>query len=1088
MSKLVDLNLPIITQSHVSGFTLARVSGDLTTLWPNQQSHYIALAFQSAAQKKLINEGEYDKVYRYLNNHPPHLDTFTVTVPANKKRFDFEAHDISFDFVYWVYDGEDIFGFAPAIGVANFAKTIDELKKNLKETVLLEFQRNKRLTSQHSLISKQWYTPPVVHHHPIQLEFYTPSELMQKRQGQKENIVGKTARHITYTRMSAIGLDDYVDDLRKNLLGPYRQSVLIVGPNGCGKTALIQEFFRQHKMEFQRIPWQTTAAQLLRVLTEEGGWQYGLGQWVAELRRSADLMYVGNYAELFEVGQYAGSSVSIGDALRDGLQRNEMALIGELTEEQLEKIDLRSPGYSQLFHIVRFSERSTEEENRITSLAVKGLCELLKVGASPDAIKRIISLHRRYAPYSGYPGKTIRFFESLLLQAPKQTTTISEQAAIGAFCDESGMPPFLVDTDIPFKASQAKRFFEERVIGQHRAVDEVINGLLTVKSGMARSGKPITSALFVGPTGVGKTQIAKTLAEYIFGDAKRMVRFDMSEYSDPYSVTRLTAASEASLVTKVRQQPFAIVLFDEIEKADTSFFDLLLQVLDEGRLTDDKGEIANFCSTIVIMTSNIGGQSFSANKMGFTQNESGNTLEAHFEEAVTQHFRPELFNRIELVVPFSPLTSQEQEAVIRKEIGDLTRVPGVISRPVKLTLSESIYPILAQDIRSSKYGARAIQRIIQQRISWPLAEVLAQYKQNAPLTIEISSTNNSITIVERLANSELKETSTLLEIADDAAAHRTMVQALENGGTWISLLSHLDQLEAIKKRKKESFWQDLTLVSDYETYRSLSAQFDTLLTEAFSIEEQALTCLLDEDAGLFVQDFDAMILGAQETFVQLLVTIDSISNPHHNEASLYLYGAEQDVSFIEQQYIRWFKALTLDYQIQYIYVKTAPDTVTDTPAEEEQPKKEDDEEDLTEETLDNDIYPLLSKPSQQKNHQLIGKALTIKGPSVGLFFIQEVGIWQLESEEQKKSLMSVDVYLGLKDEYEVPQGIHRKKYYSSTKPKRRVKDFGYSDKRFGSSDYKPLTKHAEQMQELRYKSLLATHLNQSFLVIQEKES
>ena len=1086
MSKFVDFQLPVITQQHTSGFSTARVSGDLTNPWPNMQGRDLSLAFQRAAQHKLIKEGEYDRVFRYLNNHPPQTLAISVTVPANKKRLDDEPHDILFDVIYWVYEEDDLFGFIPSLDVANFAKCLDELKRNLKETVLLEFTRHKRLESQNALIARQWYTTPQVEHYPIQFEFYTPSELAELRRVQDEKIVWKTARYITYTRMESIGLETYVEELQRNILGSYRQSVLIVGPNGCGKTALIHEFFRLHRMDFKNTPWQTTAAQLLRVLTEEGGWQYGLGQWVTELRRSADIMYVGNYAELFEVGQYAGNSVSIGDALRDALQRNEITLIGEITEEQLEKIDLRSPGYSQLFHIVRFSERTVEEENRITNLAVIGLGQSLGVTIANDAIQRIISLHRRYAPYSGYPGKTIRFFESLLLRASKEIRSIGEPDAISAFCDESGMPRFLLDATIPFQQSQARRFFEERVIGQQRAVDEVINGLLTVKSGMARSGKPITSALFVGPTGVGKTQIAKTLAEYIFGDAKRMVRFDMSEYSDLYAVTRLTAASEASLVTKVRQQPFAIVLLDEIEKADASFFDLLLQVLDEGRLTDDKGEVANFCSTIVIMTSNIGAQTFSANQIGFSHTDAVDNLDAHFEEAVTQYFRPELFNRMDLVVPFSPLTGHEQEAVVKKEIGDLKRLPGITGRPVTLSISDDIYPMLAQEMTSSKYGARAVQRIIQKCLAWPLAETLARYRQDDPLMISVSCEEASINISDSLVVSENKGTHTLLEIADVAAQLRSDIQALENGGTWITLLSHIDRLEVIKLKKKEKFWKDPELVHRYESYQTLCTRFDSLLEETFNIEEQALESLQEEDAGLLIDEFKAMVTCSRATFEELLVSLDSMANPHHNNAYVFIYGKVLDITLVEGFYRQWFEALKLEFSVQYVHLLTGP-------AEEENdegsaPTKPQDNDSVLEEPSDEDVYVYLSAPSAKKYHQQVGQVFHLKGPSVGLYLTQEAGIWQIEIDENNNALLSIDLHLGNREDYEVPAGIQRKKYYSSTKPKRKFKDAWYSDKQFSKGELVPLSAHVKRMKSLRRFLLENNHLNRSFQVKQDVKS
>ena len=194
----------------------------------------------------------------------------------------------------------------------------------------------------------------------------------------------------------------------------------------------------------------------------------------------------------------------------------------------------------------------------------------------------------------------------------------------------------------------------------------------------------------------------------MFGDSGRMIRFDMSEYSDSSSVMRLIQANDASLVSKVRQAPFSVVLFDEIEKAAYNFFDLLLQVLGEGRLTDDKGDIANFCSTVIIMTSNIGAQDYMRPCVGFTgQLDAKADISKHFENVVTQYFRPELFNRIDHLVPFLPLSNDEQLAVIKKEVALLLKAPGLVNRPLHVTLENELWSWLVSLDIDFRYGARA---------------------------------------------------------------------------------------------------------------------------------------------------------------------------------------------------------------------------------------------------------------------------------------------------------------------------------------------------------------------------------------------
>src|SRR6185437_8343903 len=188
--------------------------------------------------------------------------------------------------------------------------------------------------------------------------------------------------------------------------------------------------------------------------------------------------------------------------------------------------------------------------------------------------------HRRYATYSAYPGRPLRFLENLIKDRP-ETEILGAAEVIAAFSRETGLPQFMLDPEAPLDLTAARQWFAERVIGQERAVDLVADLLAMVKAALTRPRRPIASLLFIGPTGVGKTELAKALAEYFFGDRNRLTRFDMSEFATPMAVDRLVGGAfgaEGLLTAKVREQPFSVILFDEFEKAHWSFFDLLLQV------------------------------------------------------------------------------------------------------------------------------------------------------------------------------------------------------------------------------------------------------------------------------------------------------------------------------------------------------------------------------------------------------------------------------------------------------------------------------------------------------------------------------
>ena len=273
---------------------------------------------------------------------------------------------------------------------------------------------------------------------------------------------------------------------------------------------------------------------------------------------------------------------------REPLQRGEIILIAETTEEELARLDLRSPGFSALFNRLRLRLRSDADKMTIIRKASAAIARRHKVEIIPEASAEIIRLQRRYYPYSGFPGKTIRFLESLILREKQRIDrlpVVDKAGVVAGFCRESAMPAELVDEDKPLDLDAVRSFFQQRLFGQDHAIDALVDLLAAIKTGVLRTDKPIANLLFVGPTGVGKTELAKALAAYVFGDEQRLLRLDMSEYAEPAAVLRITGDlghGEGSLVGRNSSATVCcFLLLDELEKAHPNFFDLLLQILGE---------------------------------------------------------------------------------------------------------------------------------------------------------------------------------------------------------------------------------------------------------------------------------------------------------------------------------------------------------------------------------------------------------------------------------------------------------------------------------------------------------------------------
>ena len=326
----------------------------------------------------------------------------------------------------------------------------------------------------------------------------------------------------------------------------------------------------------------------------------------------------------------------------------------------------------------------------------------------------------------------------------KDNNKITEKDIIKIISEQTKIPEYRISNGNTIDTNNLKEILNERIIGQAEAINKICDRLSRITLEPKNSTKPISSFLFYGSSGVGKTETAKIIAENVFISDRSFIKLDMSEYKEPQSISKLIGAPPGyigydqggMLCDRIRQNPYSLILFDEIEKAHPDVYSLLLQILDEGRLTDNHGRSALFKNTIIIMTSNAGNNQLDINKIGFASEEkkSDNSI------GLINYFTPEFLNRIDCLVSFNKITYHDAIQIVKQKLNQL-RIK-VENMDISLVYNDSVCEIIANNIKLKEYGARDIERYIQNNIEVMLMKYILQRSTNEKSTVTITTNNN----------------------------------------------------------------------------------------------------------------------------------------------------------------------------------------------------------------------------------------------------------------------------------------------------------------------------------------------------------
>jgi len=502
--------------------------------------------------------------------------------------------------------------------------------------------------------------------------------------------------------------------------------VLLLGPRLVGKTALLHEYvFRKvlgqrSKFRARRNVWLLAPARLISGMSYVGQWENRLLAILKEARRRQHLLYFDDLLGLFLAGQSGSSDLSAADVLKPYLERRDVRVLGEITPEAFRVLREKDRGFADLFHLVPLAEPDDKDNLRIQIAVQRSLEGAWRCRFDLEALPTVLDLQRRYNRAASFPGKGASFLRQLAVK--HRGTEVKRGQVLEEFRLRSGLAATFLDKQARLDRQDVIDGLGKQVVGQDAALQAAADVIAVAKARLNDPERPLAAFLFLGPTGVGKTQCAKAIAAYLFGDGDRLLRFDLNEYSQPGAAARLVGTfwqPEGLLTSAIRRQPFAVVLFDEVEKAHPEVFDILLQVLGEGRLTDALGRTADFGNALIVLTSNLGVKE-SESHVGLRAQEEAER-DAGFVRAAERFFRPEFFNRLDRIIPFRRLTREQVRQIADLLIRDVFAREGLAQRKCMLEVDAEALERIVDRGFDPVLGARALKRSIERHLTQPVA-------------------------------------------------------------------------------------------------------------------------------------------------------------------------------------------------------------------------------------------------------------------------------------------------------------------------------------------------------------------------------
>ncbi len=583
-----------------------------------------------------------------------------------------------------------------------------------------------------------------------------------------------------------IGVDEDVRRLASLLEVADRRGVVLVGPSGSGKTARIEGVvhrrLKRKRAMTHGLVWHLSPARLISGMSYLGQWQQRVQSILGHAYRYDHVLYFDDLLGLYEAGKTRDSKMCVADMLRAQLEIRPVRILAEMTAQAWSILQERDRTFADRFLVLPTQARTAEASMEILLGVRRQLEDRHRCEFHSDVIPEVVSMYDRFERSSVLPGKAAGALIRLAGKSAHQT--ISRADAIAEFRSRSGLSASMIDQRAKITRESLEAQIREHVVGQTDAVRQLIDCVLVAAAKMNDTTRPLGTFLLVGPTGVGKTQLAKAMANCLF-DQSGLIRLDMNELSSPAAASRLIGTFEAPdglLTTAVRRRPHAVLLLDEIEKAHPSVLDVLLQALGEARLSDARGRTVDLSGLLILMTSNLGTRR-SGRAQGFADVEDPAIVATVHDKAVRDFFRPEFFNRIDAVLHFQRLSRETIHSIAKMQFDEILHRDGLQRRSVLVDVDPDALARTADQGYDPTLGARALKRRIERDLIQPAARALAATTSDQPMLLRLHVVDERVAV--EMQRIELLSPATPPLLPDHHTLREWATRQLENLSTKI---------------------------------------------------------------------------------------------------------------------------------------------------------------------------------------------------------------------------------------------------------------------------------------------------------------